>query len=116
MHWEMENEESSRVKLINRRRLAVKPYIFFLICGKRAGKENLWGPEKKGISVFVMALGTRGAWNNLGKSPYDDVFDFNNNTLINNKVSIKRHLSCYEPLPTLKSYGFLKSMSKALAL
>ena len=49
MHWEMENEESSRVKLINRRRLAVKPYIFFLICGKRAGKENLWGPEKKGI-------------------------------------------------------------------
>ena len=55
----MENEESSRVKLINRRLLAVKPYIFFffLICGKRAGKENLRGPEKKGISAFVIALG-----------------------------------------------------------
>ena len=111
----MENEESSRVKLINRRRLAVKPYIFFNLW-KTSWERKSQRSWKKGISAFAIALGIRGAWNNLGKSPYDDVFDFNSNTLTNNKVSKKRHLSCYDPLPTLKSYRFLKSISKALAL
>ena len=53
----MENEEPSPVKLINRC-LEIKPYNC-LICGKRAGKENLRSPGEKGISAFV------------GNSPWD---------------------------------------------
>ena len=43
-----------------------KPYSC-LICGKRAGKENLRSPGEKGISAFVRALGVRGACNTLKK-------------------------------------------------
>ena len=89
----MENEEPRPVKSINRRCLEIKPYNC-LIWGKRAGKENLRSPEEKGISAFVTALGTRGACNNFDKSANDDAFDFNNNTLKNNEVSIKWHPSC----------------------
>ena len=75
----MENEKTSPVKLINRC-LEIKPYNC-LICGKRAGKENLRSPGEKGISAFVRALGIRGACSKFDKSAYDDVFDFNNNNL-----------------------------------
>ena len=103
----MENEEPSPVKLINRRCLEIKP-CNYLICGKRAGKENLRSPGKKGISAFVTALGIGGACNNFDKSTYDDVFDFNNNTLKNNEVSIKWHPSCYSTLTNSKNISFFK--------
>ena len=114
----MENEESSPVKLTNRRCLEIKPYNC-LVCGKRAGRENLRSPGEKGISAFVTALGIRGACNNFDKSAYDDVFDFNKNTLKNNEVSRKWHPSCYSTFTNSKTYRFLKTinqMRKALAL
>ena len=55
MHWEMENEEPSPVKLINRRCLEIKPYNW-LICGKRAGKENLRRLGEKGMQWCDMDL------------------------------------------------------------
>ena len=84
----MENKEPSSVNLINRRCFEIKSYNC-LICGKRAGKGNLRSPGEESISVFVTALRIRGTCNNFDKSKYDVVFDFNNNTLKNNEVSIK---------------------------
>ena len=103
----MENEEPRPVKSINRRCLEIKPYNC-LIWGKRAGKENLRSPEEKGISAFVTALGTRGACNNFDKSANDDAFDFNNNTLKNNEVSIKWHPSCYSIFINSKNLSLFK--------
>ena len=62
-----------------------KPYSC-LICGKRAGKENLRSPGEKGISAFVRALGVRGACNTLKK----------------NKVSTKWHPSYYSTITNSK--------------
>ena len=44
-------------------------------------KSNEQSLGEKGISAFVTALGIRGACNNFEKIEYDDVFDFNKNTL-----------------------------------
>ena len=107
MHWEMENEEPSPVRLINRKCLETEPYNC-LIWGKQLGKEDLRSPGEKGISAFVTALGIRGACNNFGKSAYNDVFEFNNNTLKNNKVSIKWHPSCYSTFTNSKNLSFFK--------
>ena len=114
----MENEEPNPVKVIHRRCPEIKPYNW-LICGKRAGKENLRNPGEKGISAFVTALGIRETCNNFYKSASDDVFDFNNNTLKNNEVLIKWHPSCYSTFTNSKNLSFLKTinqMRKALAL
>ena len=62
----------------------------------------------QGRSAFVTALGIRGACNNFDKSAYDDVFDFNNNTLKSNKASIKWHPSCYSTFTNSKSLSFFK--------
>ena len=102
----MDNENPSPVNFINKC-LEIKPYNC-LICGKQAGKENLRSPGEKDISAFVTAFGIRGACNNFDKSAYDDVFDFNNNAMKNNEVSIKWHPGCYSPLTNSKDLSFFK--------
>ena len=47
----------------------------------KISKSNEQSLGEKGISAFVTALGIRGACNNFEKIEYDDVFDFNKNTL-----------------------------------
>ena len=103
----MQNEEPSPIKLINRRCFEIKLYNC-LIFRKRAGKENLRSPGEKGISAFVRALGIRGACSKFDKSAYDDVFDFNNNNLKNNEVSVKWHPSYYSTFTNSKKLSFFK--------
>ena len=107
----MKYEEPSPVKLINRC-LEIKPYNC-LIFEKRAEKENLRSPREKDISAFVTGLGLRGGCSNFGKkSAYNDVFDFNNNTLKNNEVSIKWHLGYYSTFTNSKNASFLRQSIK----
>ena len=59
----LRNEKwSTKSCRVNRRCFEIKPYSC-LICGKRAGKENLRSPGEKGISAFVRALGVSRACN-----------------------------------------------------
>ena len=97
----------TKSRKVNRRCLEIKP-CNHLICGKGAAKEHLSAPGEKGISAFVTALGIIGACNNFDKSVYDDVFDFNNNTLKSNEVSTKWHPSCYSTFTNSKTLSFFK--------
>lgn len=108
----MEYEEPSPVKLINRC-LEIKPYNC-LIFEKRAEKENLRSPREKGISAFVTGLGLRGGCSNFGKkSAYNGVFDFNNNTLKKNEVSIKWDLGYYSTFTDSKNVKTINQMRKS---
>ena len=57
----MNNKEDtvSPIKLFHKVALEVKAYNC-IVCGKRAGNENLRTPGQKGLATFVSALQIRG--------------------------------------------------------
>ena len=95
----MENKEPSPVKLINRRCLEIKLYNW-LICGKRAGKENLRRLGEKGMQ-----------WCDMDLMLYNFIIDFCSMTKLYLVMSCHYGLTCTLIAPFLYFDYFLLWMT-----
>ena len=110
----MNNKEdtASPIKLFHKVALEVKAYNC-IVCGKRAGNENLRTPGQKGLATFVSALQIRGECNGFPKHAYSNIFDFDNKSLNTGITDVRWHPKCYSSFTNSTNLSYFTTESES---